>query len=79
VYKQLQVPNFSPRCLVTPGCLWGASVGVAWKGACVLHGPLLIFAHVFFTIFSWCFEGMLFVYFSPCLSKLIIFLNFEVD
>jgi hypothetical protein len=58
VYKQLQVPNFSPRCLVTPGCLWGASVGVAWKGACVLHGAFLIFAHVFLTIFSWCFEGI---------------------
>ncbi len=50
-----------------------------WK-VCVLfmHGPLLIFAHVFFTahvffaFFSYCFESMCFTYFSWCCS-------FELD
>jgi len=74
-------PSFSLACLVTPSCLWGASVGVRpWKGACVLQGPLLIFVHVFSAVFSWCFEG---IFSQPFLGvvhlNLIALLRFELD
>jgi hypothetical protein len=52
---------------------------MAWKGACVFHGPFPIFAHVFFTIFSWCFEGIFLLTFHGVRLNLIVLLSFEVD
>jgi hypothetical protein len=65
-YKQLQLPSFSPTCLVTPSCLWGASVGVGpQKGACV-------FQRSFEGIFSQPFLGVIHL-------NLIVLLNFELN
>jgi hypothetical protein len=60
-------------------CFLWSSLG-ALKGACVLQGPLLIFVHVLFVVFSWCSEG---IFLQPFLGvihlNLIVFLSFELD